>query len=72
MEIVNKHRKDHFDEKSVETDDFLTTAQMFQQKKAREDHSPNRTNHKKKTQFSHYYNAYHSNGVFFNPPSTAV
>jgi hypothetical protein len=73
MAIVRRHKQDHFDEKSVDTDDFMTTSQMFQKKSPLVDEaSPNRANFKKKTQFSHFYNAYCLNGVFFNPPSVAV
>jgi hypothetical protein len=52
----------------------MTTSQMFQKKSPLVDEaaSPNRANFKKKTQFSHFYNAYCLNGVFFNPPSVAV
>lgn len=73
MAIVRRHKQDHFDEKNVDTDDFLTTSRMFHKESAVVgEASPNRTNFKKKTQFSHFYNAYCLNGVFFNPPSVAV
>ena len=58
----------------METDDFLTTSAMFHGKNAGLDTSPNRTNFKKKTEFSHFYNASFApgGGVFFNPPVNGV
>ena len=70
MAIINRHRKDHFDESNVGTDDFLTTQQLFAVKGPDLDPAPARTNFKKKTDFSHFYNATFTpgGGVFFNPP----
>ena len=74
MAITKRHKKDHFDESSVETDDFLTTSQMFAMKGSQLEQSPNRTNFKKKSDFSHFYNATFQpgGGVFFNPPVNGI
>ncbi len=68
--IIKRRHKDQYDEENVVENDFLTTSQMFSSTGLVA--SPNRTNFKRKTAFSHYYNAFSANGVFFNPDTSAV
>ena len=72
LAIIRRHKKDQFDEENVDTDSFVTTSQLFNSKNENFDVSPNRTNFKKKTAFSQYYNAYFQGGVCFNPPVNGV